>query len=692
MKQNKIYLSMAALAMVGTMMTGCSQNDSVMETTPTSKTVMMKTVVSFCDDASTRTLDANGVKTFAVGDKIAVIYKNTDGETVKAVSEALTSADINATDAHNATFYVALTAPKASEAVRYIYPASMAAAAVATDVATNDDATINYAALATQDGTLTTLASTLDLAVFDGTLTDAAQLPATATLINQLTIGKFAITANKTDITSNITGLTIGDGTNTYAITREAAAGPICVAMKPVASATISISATDGTTNYARTFTGKTLAQNNIYTLDLTLSKQLSGTIDLATVTSDIVIADGSTVTGSLGGNYKVSIAAGASVTLNDVTINGADNYSYSWAGITCEGDATIIISGTNTVKGFYSWYPGIQAGPVGTKLTIDGTGSLTATAGNNAAAIGSASDHSSSGNITINGGTINAISSLYGAAIGSGYIYSTCGDITINGGTINASPGPYGASIGSGFDNCTCGDIIITSGNITASAGDRGAGIGSGYHQSSCGDITINGGTINASSGTFGASIGSGFDSSTCGDIKITGGNITASAGNQGAGIGSGYEHSTCGDITITGGTITATSGNPNSNKGTGAGIGSGYYYSSCGDITISGGDITASSGYYGAGIGSGYFSSFSSIVISVGITQVKATRGKTNYGGGYATPIGKGIEDNSEATATVTIDETTAWTAGTATTNLNFAVSTTNVTNDTWTLTPKN
>ena len=610
---------------------------------------------------------------------------------MKAVSLALTTDDIDNTDAHNATFSVSLTNPKPGEPVRYIYPASRAVDNVSATTPDND-ATINYAALATQDGTLTTLASTLDLAVFDGTLTDAAQLPATATLINQLTIGKFAITANKTDITSNITGLTIGDGTNTYAITREAAAGPICVAMKPVASATISISATDGTTNYARTFTGKTLAQNNIYTLDLTLSKQLSGTIDLATVTSDIVIADGSTVTGSLGGNYKVSIAAGASVTLNDVTINGADNYSYSWAGITCEGDATIIISGTNTVKGFYSWYPGIQAGPVGTTLTIDGTGSLTATAGDNAAAIGSASDHSSCGNITINGGTINAISSLRGAAIGSGYIYSTCGDIMINGGTINASPGPYGASIGSGFDNCTCGDIIITSGNITASAGDRGAGIGSGYHQSSCGDITINGGTINASSGTFGASIGSGFDSSTCGDIEITGGNITASAGDEGAGIGSGYHQSSCGDITITGGTITATSGNPNSNKGTGAGIGSGYHYSSCGDITISGGDITASSGYYGAGIGSGYFSSFSSIVISVGITQVKATRGKNIYGGGYATPIGKGIEDNSEATATVTIDETTAWTAGTATTNLNFAVSKTTVDSDTWTLTPKN
>ena len=502
---------MAALAMLGAMMSSCSEALEVAQPANTGKTVMVKTTVSLGENATTRALTEAGEKTFAAGDQIAVIYKNTDDQTVKAVSVALTTADINATDAHNATFSVPLTNPQPSGKVRYIYPASMVADNVSATTPDND-ATINYAALATQDGTLTTLASTLDLAVFDGTLTDAAQLPATATLINQLTIGKFAITANKTDITSNITGLTIGDGTNTYAITREAAAGPICVAMKPVASATISISATDGTTNYARTFTGKTLAQNNIYTLDLTLSKQLSGTIDLATVTSDIVIADGSTVTGSLGGNYKVSIAAGASVTLNDVTINGADNYSYSWAGITCEGDATIIISGTNTVKGFYSWYPGIQAGPVGTTLTIDGTGSLTATAGDNAAAIGSASDHSSCGNITINGGTINASSGINGAGIGSGYKYSSCGDITIYGG------------------------------DITASAGTRGTGIGSGYVYGTCGDITINGGTINASSGNYGAGIGSGFDHSSCGNITINGGNITASSGSDGAGIGSGY------------------------------------------------------------------------------------------------------------------------------------------------------
>ena len=179
-------------------------------------------------------------------------------------------------------------------------------------------------------------------------------------------------------------------------------------------------------------------------------------------------------------------------------------------------------------------------------------------------------------------------------------------------------------------------------------------------------------------------------YKGSSCGDISISNGTIIAysgcGGGGDGAGIGSGYYGSSCNKITISGGDITARS------YGRGAGIGSGFYNSSCGDITITGGDITASSFALGAGIGSGYFSSFSNIAISAGIIKVEAIRGCYEVSGDYAKPIGKGSRDNSDASATVNIDETTAWTAGTSTTNLNFAVSTTTEDNDTWTLTPNN
>ena len=192
---------------------------------------------------------------------------------------------------------------------------------------------------------------------------------------------------------------------------------------------------------------------------------------------------------------------------------------------------------------------------------------------------------------------------------------------------------------------------------------------------------LTISGtGSLTATGGDYAAGIGSGYGTS-CGAITITGGTVNASSSIYGAGIGSGSTYSSCGDITISCGTVNAISGR------NGAGIGSGCDYSSCGDITISGGTVNASSGQSGAGIGSGYVSSFGSITITTGITQVQATR---NYMDVW--PIGKGFSDNDSGAvsiAGVTVTSNT-W-DGTLLTGLNFAPSTTGVNNLTWTLTPK-
>ena len=145
-----------ALLVMGALISGCAAEVEDVQPT-TNGTVTMKTTISLSEHASTRALTEAGVKTFAAGDQIAVIYKNTSDETVKVESTALTATDIDATDAHKATFSVTLTNPKASTPVRYIYPASRAAETVATTTAPNDDATIKYDALATQVGTLTRL-------------------------------------------------------------------------------------------------------------------------------------------------------------------------------------------------------------------------------------------------------------------------------------------------------------------------------------------------------------------------------------------------------------------------------------------------------------------------------------------------------------------------------------------------------
>ena len=157
---------------------------------------------------------------------------------------------------------------------------------------------------------------------------------------------------------------------------------------------------------------------------------------------------DGMTIKGKLGANVKVSIADGATVTLDNATINGVHNTSYRWAGINCLGDATIVLKdgSVNKVKGFHGYYPGIHV-PEGSTLTIqggsEGTGKLTATSNDYGAGIGGGANIAC-GNISITGGIIVVpVHASNSAGIGGGGSAS-CGYISITGGTVEAT----GASV----------------------------------------------------------------------------------------------------------------------------------------------------------------------------------------------------------------------------------------------------
>lgn len=214
------------------------------------------------------------------------------------------------------------------------------------------------------------------------------------------------------------------------------------------------------------------------------------------------VTADGQSVTVT---NGTATITDGATVTLDNVTINGTNNQNYNWAGITCLGNATLILKdGTeDTVKGFFDEYPGIYV-PVNSTLTIQGGASGT--------------------------GKLIAGSNGYGAGIGGGFGTSLpCGNIRIEGGIIEATGGLYAAGIGGAYVS-TCGDIEITGGNIKAKGGVGAAGIGGG-RGANCGDINISGGTIIAEGGEDAAGIGGGgpIDTYThCGSITISS-NVTS-------------------------------------------------------------------------------------------------------------------------------------------------------------------
>ena len=308
-----------------------------------------------------------------------------------------------------------------------------------------------------------------------------------------------------------------------------------------------SVGSNGGTTGYDLN-TGCGSGSEYIY-MHVTIEPLL---VTLTSESGDVELHDGVTITGTGGANTRVTIADGATVTLSGVNITAisTDN-SHQWAGVTCLGDAVIVLDEgtTNDVKAGYS-SPGIFV-PEGKTLTIQGSGTVNAYGGILGAGIGGCAQVSC-GNITISGGTVNAYGENWAASIGTGSTNSRCGDITISGGTVNAYGGKYGAGIGSGHIRPSCGNITISGGTVTATGGDRAAGIGSGYDNSSCGTITISGGTVNAYCGDYSAGIGSGYYYSSCGDITISGGTIAATGGYKAAVIGSGYYYSSCGDITI--------------------------------------------------------------------------------------------------------------------------------------------
>ena len=287
MKKTMRFLSVVALAFVGAVMTGCSNDDDSaidksqqLENT-SKKVVTMTTSVALDAGATTRALTGEGVKTFAVGEQMAIVYSNGSGM-VKAVSRALKADDIKDAGT-SASFTFDLETPDKSIDVTYIYPASMARA----------DGSINYDALANQDGTLASLASNLDLGTYEGEWL-GENLPS-CTLENQLAI--LALTLKDSDganeITGNVTDVTVKADEDTYTVTRSAAAGPIYVAIKPIASKNVVVTTTGGSKDYVKLLTGKTYASGNGYSVSWRMTPIIPFTEATANDVGRVIAIDG---------------------------------------------------------------------------------------------------------------------------------------------------------------------------------------------------------------------------------------------------------------------------------------------------------------------------------------------------------------------------------------------------------------
>ena len=277
MKTMKHFLSMAALALVGAMMTGCTNEDNVADQPENkSRVVTMTTTISLDGAAATRALDASGHKTFKAGEYIAVFYEDTEGDSYLASGDDGVALTNISADGKTASFTVTLTDPKPNGKLRYVYPAYLATDVATDDDINDDDNTIDWQSIEDfQYGTLSDLEQCSDLAVFDGTLTAEGTLPTSATLVNKLAVLAIKFKDGSTDVTANIKVLEI----NEYYIEVNGGTAywggqsTIYVAIRPTSNAAITVSAWDDQdadvdedpAKYTKNLTGKTYAAGNWY-------------------------------------------------------------------------------------------------------------------------------------------------------------------------------------------------------------------------------------------------------------------------------------------------------------------------------------------------------------------------------------------------------------------------------------------
>ena len=275
MKQMRNFLSVIALALVGSVMTGCSSEDNLagnQQPAVKDNIVTVTTTIGLGGgDATTRALSATGVKTFEVGDQIALFYeKSGSSDQFKAVA---TASNISA-NGKSATFTFELDNPESDSDISLCYPADF------MDEVPNE---LNPAFA--QDGTLNGGVKANDLGFAAGKLV-GTDLPASITLTNQFAVVAFTLKDGKgtdakgddEEITSTITEMTINlpdHEDQTYTITREAADGPIYIVLPPISEGeTINITATGGGKTYTKTLDNKDYDASNFYQQGLLMTKQ----------------------------------------------------------------------------------------------------------------------------------------------------------------------------------------------------------------------------------------------------------------------------------------------------------------------------------------------------------------------------------------------------------------------------------
>ena len=457
------WLVMAAALTAG--MTACSSDDITTDaptsaTTDAPKTYTMTVNAYKSIDASTRALSLDDQTntlnaTWKAGDMVSVT-KESNGETQETYG-TLTATNVSA-DGLSCTLTGELDpVPNVNEelTLRYHNGGYISQKGTLDYIATNCDIAIASVKVASvENGQITTydnanFESQQAIVKFSLKQPDDTQTNSTTPIAAEYFLVKVNYFVGSTETV------------DAYEVTPDAAMSDIYVAIKGNTNiANVTLTALSSSGKYTYDKTDVTFQNGKYYAISVKMKQAAGGIQDLSVLSGNYEAPDCTVLTGTLLGTHNVSIAAGATVILKDVTIDG-ENYNFGAAGITCKGSATIILAGTNTVKGATGGYSGIYF-PQSGKLTIKGSGSLAASGNSGGAGIGARN-------------------------------YHACGKIRIEGGTITATGGQWAAGIG-GANNASCGSITITSGvtHVTAMKGTGASNsIGAGYG-GTCGTVTI--------------------------------------------------------------------------------------------------------------------------------------------------------------------------------------------------------
>lgn len=312
-------------------------------------------------------------------------------------------------------------------------------------------------------------------------------------------------------------------------VTPESAASELTVALRNELGADTYSFLVDADNGETYTFSKSNVNFENGKYYEITMKMtEAAQYVDLSTK-ANYEAQNGDVLTGQLPSNCQLTIAAGATVTLFNATVNYSGGSGRP--AVSCLGNATLVLKGSNTVTS--NNYQGAGITPAdGSTLTIQGNGILNVNGnGDECIGIGYRNGVNGTGNVVINSGTI--VIKANSAAIGAKY--GSIGNITINGGNVTAYGNDWAAAIGCGYES-TCGKITITGGTVTAIGNGYGCtAIGTGGGSCTCGDITISGGTVTATAGGGVQSV-IGVCEGTCSKVTITTGitSLTMTSGNN--------------------------------------------------------------------------------------------------------------------------------------------------------------